>query len=148
MKELHGTASAAVPASAERCIALFEAVDEYPSWHPGVVQEVTVLERADGGRPTLVQTTLHVARGPLVKDFHLVLAVASDGESEVKLTRVRDAASGEEQFDAVWRVREAGGTQIGLDLAASLDVPRFLPVGGIGDAMAEGFVVAAANKLR
>ena len=41
-----------------------------------------------------------------------------------------------------------GGAEIGLDLAASLDVPRLLPVGGIGEAMAEGFVAAAANQLR
>jgi Polyketide cyclase / dehydrase and lipid transport len=148
MKDLHGSARSGVPASPERAIALFEAVDRYPSWYPDVVQEVTVLERAQNGRPSRVETTLHVARGPIVKDFHLVLAVTSDGRSEVKLARVPQASSGDEQFEAAWRVREASGTEIALHIAASLDVPRFLPVGGIGDAMAEGFVAAAANELR
>jgi Polyketide cyclase / dehydrase and lipid transport len=148
MKELHGSAATAVAAPVERCIALFEAVDQYPSWYPDVVREVEVLERGEGGRPTRVRTILHVARGPLVKDFHLVLAVASDGAQEVRLTRVRDASSGPELFEATWHAEDGAATRIRLDVTASLDVPRFLPVGGIGDAMAEGFVTAAANRLR
>jgi ribosome-associated toxin RatA of RatAB toxin-antitoxin module len=148
MKDLHGTARTPVPASPERCIALFEAVEAYPSWYPDVVQEATVLEREDDGRPRRVQATLHVARGPITKDFHLVLAVVSDRRSEVKLTRVKQPGSGSEGFEATWHVTNPGGTEIGLNLVASLDVPRFLPVGGIGDAMAEGFVAAAAGQLR
>lgn len=148
MKELHGAASATVDAPAAACIALFEAVDKYPEWHPDVVQEVNVLERADDGHPTRVHTKLHLARGPLVKDFNLVLSVASDGSRQVKLTKVRDRDSGPEQFDVTWRVQDAGGTRIQLELGASLDVPRFLPVGGVGDAMAEGFVAAAVKALR
>ena len=147
MKELRGSARTSVPATPERCIALFEAVEAYPSWYPEVVQELTVLEREDDGRPTRVQTTLHVAKGPITKDFHLVLAVVSDRRSEVALTRVKHPGSGNEEFEATWHVTDPGA-EISLDLAASLDVPRLLPVGGIGDAMAEGFVAAAANQLR
>ena len=147
MKELRGSARTSVPATPERCIALFEAVEAYPSWYPEVVQELTVLERDDDGRPTRVQTTLHVAKGPITKDFHLVLAVVSDRRSEVALTRVKHPGSGNEEFEATWHVTDPGA-EISLDLAASLDVPRLLPVGGIGDALAEGFVAAAANQLR
>ncbi len=147
MKDLRGSARTSVPATPERCIALFEAVEDYPSWYPEVVQEVTVLEREDDGRPSRVQTTLHVAKGPITKDFHLVLAVVSDRRSEVALRRVKQPGSGNETFEATWHVTDSG-PEISLDLAASLDVPRFLPVGGIGDAMAEGFVAAAANQLR
>lgn len=148
MKELRGSARTSVPATSERCIALFEAVGDYPSWYPEVVQEVTVLEREADGRPSRVQTTLHVAKGPITKDFHLVLAVVSDRRSEVALSRVKQPGSGNEEFEATWHVTDSAATEIGLDLVASLDVPRFLPVGGIGDAMAEGFVAAAANQLR
>jgi ribosome-associated toxin RatA of RatAB toxin-antitoxin module len=147
MKDLRGSARTSVPATPERCIALFEAVEDYPSWYPEVVQELTVLEREDDGRPSRVQTTLHVAKGPITKDFHLVLAVVSDRRSEVALRRVKQPGSGNEKFEATWHVTDSG-PEISLDLAASLDVPRFLPVGGIGDAMAEGFVAAAANQLR
>lgn len=137
-----------MPATPERCIALFEAVDEYPSWYGDVVQEATVLEREDDGRPSRVQTTLHVVFGPITKDFHLVIAVVSDRRTEVKLTRVKRPDSGSEEFEATWHVTDTGGAEIGLDLAATLDVPRFLPVGGIGDSLAGGFVAAAANQLR
>jgi hypothetical protein len=146
MKELHGSASAAVDAPPDKCMALFEAVDRYPVWHPDVVQEVEVLARNDG-HPTRVRTKLHLAYGPLVKDFNLVMSVASDGRRQVKLTRVRDRDSGPEEFEVTWLVENTGASVIRLDLEASLDVPRFLPVGGVGSGMAEGFVAAAVKEL-
>ena len=146
MKELHGSATATVDAPADRCMALFEAVDEYPEWHPDVVQEVEVLDRHEG-HPTRVRAKLHLARGPLVKDFDLVLSVASDRVRQVRLTRVRDEHAGDEQFETTWLVEDVGGTRIRLELSASLDVPRFLPVGGLGDGVAEGFVAAAVKRL-
>jgi Polyketide cyclase / dehydrase and lipid transport len=148
VKELHGTASASANAPLERCIALLEAVGDYPSWHPEVVREVDVLEQHEAGHPSRVRAKLHVARGPLVKDFDLVMSVASDGTREVKLTKVHTPASGSEVFEVTWRVLNAsGGTRISLDLTASLDVPRFLPVGGVGDDLAAGFVAAAVKQL-
>jgi hypothetical protein len=127
-------------------MALLEAVDRYPDWHPEVVQEVEVLASNDG-HPTRVRTKLHLARGPLVKDFNLVLSVASDGKRQVKLTRIRDRDSSPEQFDVTWLVEDTGPTLIRLNLSASLDVPRFLPVGGVGDGVAQGFVAAAVKEL-
>ena len=107
MKELRGSARISVPAPSERCISLFEAVGDYPSWYPEVVQEVTVLEREADGRPSRVQTTLHVAKGPITKDFHLVLAVVSDRRSEVALSRVKQPGSGNEEFEATWQVTDS-----------------------------------------
>lgn len=147
MKELSGSASAVVSAPPDQCMALFEAVDRYPDWHPKEVRRVEVLDRDEGGHPTRVRAKLHVARGPLVKDFNLVLTVASDRTREVKLTKVHDRDSGPEQFNVTWLVEDSGGTRIRLDLAASLDVPRFLPVGGVGNAMAQDFVAAAVRQL-
>ena len=147
MKELHGSAHAAVDATPEEAITLLEAVDRYPEWHPEVVQEVEVLAGNDAGHPTRVRTKLHMARGPLVKDFNLVMSVASDGRRQVRLTKVQDAHSGPEQFEVTWLVEDTGPTLIRLDLSASLDVPRFLPVGGVGDGLAEGFVAAAIKEL-
>ena len=147
MKELHGSASAIASAPPDKTMALLEAVDRYPDWHPDVVKDVEVLARNDDGHPTRVRTKLHLAYGPLVKDFNLVMAVASDGSRQVKLTKVQDAHSGPERFEVTWLVEDSGGTRIRLDLAASLDVPRFLPVGGVGDGMAEGFVAAAVRQL-
>ena len=145
MKDLHGTTTALVAASLDRCRALLEAVDRYPAWYPEAVRDVQVLERDPTGRPTRARAKLHLAWGPLVKDFDLVLAVASEPPGTIRLTRIADAGSS--QFGVTWRLHDEGGTRIDLDLTASMSVPQFLPVGGIGDAIANGFIGAASRAL-
>lgn len=150
MKELNGTATQIVAASIDDCFALLQAVDRYPSWHPEVVQEVDIVERDTDGQPSQVRTTLHVAAGPVVRDFHLTMAVQTDEPQAVTLIRLRHGPSDREQFEVRWRLLEqsAAATQLRLDVAANLSVPRFLPLGGLGDAIAGGFVTAAANTLQ
>jgi hypothetical protein len=148
MKALDGSASAGVAAPMERCFELLAAVERYPDWHPDVVRRVEVVERDDEGRASKAQALLHAAVGPLVKDFDLLLAVETESPHRVSLTRIRHDASDPEEFRVLWRLREAAQTQIELTVSANLSVPRFLPVGGIGDALASGFVEAAARALR
>jgi len=87
-----------------------------------------------------------VSRGPLVKDFDLLLAIAVEPPATVKLTRPTNDPS-QQQFDVTWRLQDGEGTHIELYLDANLRVPRFLPVGGIGNSMAKGFVSAARRSL-
>lgn len=149
VKALNGTASETVTASIEDCFAFFEAIDRYPDWHPEVVREVDVVQRGAGGEPTQARTKLHVARGPLVKDFNLLMDVAARRPEAVMLTRRRHGPSDPEEFEVRWHLREQNaGTNIRLEVEANLSVPRLVPVGGIGDAIAAGFVVAAARALR
>ena len=147
MKELTGTASATTPASPEASLALLAAVDRYPSWHSDVVKEVDVLERDDQGQPTKVRTKLHVQHGPITRDFDLTMAVEVDPAGTVKLSRIPHHGSDGEKFEVAWQLSGAGPTRIRLDLAADLDVPRFLPLGGVGDSIADGFVSAATREL-
>ncbi|MBV9421633.1 MAG: SRPBCC family protein [Solirubrobacterales bacterium] len=147
MKELHGTASAVVPAAQDRCMELLEAVDRYPQWHPDVVKSVEVLERDATGQPSKVRAKLRVERPPVAKDFDLVMAVAIDPPGAVDLTRVQDDPSDRERFAFAWRLEPDGGTRIQLAMDANLDVPWFLPLGRIGDSLAEEFVTAAARAL-
>jgi ribosome-associated toxin RatA of RatAB toxin-antitoxin module len=147
VKELTGNATAAVAAPPEEVLALLAAVDRYPTWHPEVVQTVEVLERDAGGQPTRVRTKLHLAQGPLSKDFDLEMAVAVQPPSTVQLTRVPNEPGDEERFEVTWYVDAPAHAQIRLELRADLAVPRFLPLGGIGDAVANGFVTAAAAEL-
>lgn len=145
---MNGAATEVVSAPVSDCFALVEAVERYPSWHPDVVREVDVVDRGADGRARRARTTLHLARGPLVKDFHLLMAVVAEPQLTVTLTRLRHEASDREEFEVRWRVQdEGGGTRIRMELAANLSVPRFLPLGGIGDYLAAGFVAAAANAL-
>jgi hypothetical protein len=147
MKELSGTATAAVAATADECLALLTAVDRYPIWHPEVVRHVDVLERDAAGQPTRVKTKLHLSQGPLSKDFDLEMAVAVQAPSTVQLSRVPHEPEDEERFGVTWYVEAPAHVQIRLELRANLAVPRFLPLGGIGDAVADGFVNAAARAL-
>jgi hypothetical protein len=128
-------------------MSLLEAVDQYPTWYPAVVKSVEVVERNDQGRPTKAQTNLHVERGPIVKDFNLLMDVQVDPNGTVKLSRVPHHGSDAEKFDVIWRVSGSGPSQIRLDLAADLNVPRFLPLGDVGNALASGFVEAATKAL-
>jgi ribosome-associated toxin RatA of RatAB toxin-antitoxin module len=149
VKELTGAATQVVPAPIDECFGLLEAVDRYPVWHPEVVRGVEVLERSSDGRPTRARTTLHVARGPLMHDFHLTMDVVADPPGSIALTRLGHEPADRELFEVRWRLSaENAGTRMALALQASLSVPRFLPLGGIGDELARGFVVAAASALR
>ncbi len=130
----------------EKCMEFLAAVDRYPDWYPDVVQQVDVLDRDPDGRPTRARTKLHVMAGPVARDFDLVMAVVVQQPDTVKLTRVSDSGS-EQQFDVTWRLRDNGDTRIDLELHANIDAPRFLPLGGIGDSIANGFVTAATGEL-
>jgi hypothetical protein len=147
MKRLNGTASAAVAAPVEECLALLVAVDRYPSWYPDVVQEVEVVEVDVDGRPAKARTTLHVSHGPLLRDFHLLLAIRVERPGTVKLARIPRDGSDQQRFDVTWRLEDRGDTRIALELHANLSVPALVPLGRVGDAIAEGFVRAATREL-
>ncbi len=144
MKRLSGSATEVTAASIEQCFALLEDVGRYPEWHREAVRAVEVLERDGEGRVSRTRTTLHVTRGPLNRDFELVMAVAVAAPRTVTLTRLRNEPSDAEEFEVRWMLRpEGAGTQIGVEIEAHLAVPRMVPLGGIGDAMAAAFVQAA-----
>ncbi len=147
MKELHARAQTQVNATPEQALALLRAVDGYPTWYPDAVRAAEVLERDDDGRPTKVKATLHIASGPLVRDFRLTLAVTAPDPETIKLARQPHDASDPERFEVTWRVLEGDGVRIELALDANLSVPRLLPVGGVGESLAQGFVSAAARAL-
>jgi ribosome-associated toxin RatA of RatAB toxin-antitoxin module len=143
MKDLRGSAITAVRATPEECIAVVAAVDRYPTWYPDVIREVEVLERDAQGMARRARTSVHLAVGPVANDYRFEITVAVQ-PSEVVLTRVPDAASDSERLEIHWRVRPQ---QLGVELVARLDVPRFLPIGGAGDSVAQGFVEAARRVL-
>jgi ribosome-associated toxin RatA of RatAB toxin-antitoxin module len=149
MKELTGSATQTVAAPIERCFALVVAVEDYPRWHPDVVRSAEVVERRPDGNPARARAALHVGVGPLVKDFNLTLMVQLAPPASVVLTRVPHDASDQEQFRVAWTLAAVPGgeTEISLALDATLSVPRLVPLGGIGDSLADGFVSAAAREL-
>jgi ribosome-associated toxin RatA of RatAB toxin-antitoxin module len=146
MKQLSGRASAPVSAPAETCMKVLADVERYPDWHPDVVRSVEVVERDPDGQATKAKTTLHVSAGPVTRDFNLTLTITVQPDT-VRLERVPHEPSDEERFEVDWRVREGSQRTIEVELGAALPVPRFLPVGGIGDSLAQGFVGAAVAEI-
>jgi hypothetical protein len=71
------------------------------------------------------------------------MAVTVTPPATVKLAKVGGTA----KFDVIWRLTEGENTRIELELDASLDVPRFLPLGDVGNSVAQGFVSAASAEL-
>lgn len=146
MKELNGGAETTVSATAPECIALLAAIDRYPDWYPDVIKHAEVAERDAAGHPTRALATVHVSAGPLVRDFDLLLAVEVRPDG-VKLVRVPHHPSDEELFEVDWEVREGAPVSLRVLLLARLDVPRLLPLGSVGESVAQGFVAAAKRVL-
>lgn len=148
MKELTGSGSGTTSASPADCMTLLEDIDRYPTWAPNIIKEAEVLERDTAGHPVKARTKLHVERGPLTRDFNLVLDVSVDPAGTIALRRIPHQPTDQERFDVTWRVDGGQSTRIALDLAANLDVPRFIPLGDVGDAMAQQLVSAATRALQ
>jgi ribosome-associated toxin RatA of RatAB toxin-antitoxin module len=146
LKELTGTATRATAAPADACFDLLQAVDRYPDWYPEVIKQVDVLERGPDGQPSRVRAKLHLSWGPVVRDFDLELAVEREPQTTVRLARVKDRPSAS-TFEVTWHIGVGDSAEISVELRADLDVPRFLPLAGIGDAVAGGFVDAAGRRL-
>lgn len=148
MKHLDASAAGSTAADPQRAVELLADVEAYPQWYPDVVRSIAVLERDLDGAARRVRATLRAAVGPVTRDLGLTLEVIR-GADTVTLRRLTEEASDGERFAVEWQVTPgaAGGTGLHLHLDASLEVPRLMPIGGVGDALANGFVDAAVRRL-
>jgi carbon monoxide dehydrogenase subunit G len=141
MKELRGDASAGVRANPKRCLELLSDLEGYARWYPELVRRVEMLDE------TRARAVLHVAWGPVNRDLDVTLAITRE-DRRVRLVREAHERADNERFEVTWKVEEVGaGSRLDLALDAALDLPRFLPIGGISEAMAKDFVQAAAREL-
>jgi ribosome-associated toxin RatA of RatAB toxin-antitoxin module len=145
-RHFHGEAAQVVAAPLEECFALLAAVGRYPDWCPDIVRDVDVLDRSSDGQPSQVRMRMHIARGAFMREFDLFLAIVVEPPRVVTLTRVTDHPTNQE-FTATWLLRPVGSTRLALRLDATLRVPLYVPAGGVGDAVAEGFIAAACRAL-
>ena len=150
MKELRGIASARVAASADECLALLLDIERYPDWYPEVIRQVEIVSAATHEAPAVAQTTVHLGVGPVRRDFRLLMEISSEAGQIVRLTRARRQADDPEELSVTWRIEggsRPGETDLAVELSARLDAPRLLPLTGLGDVVAHGFVSAAAGAL-
>jgi hypothetical protein len=148
VKHLHGAARSAVEVPIGACLAFFAALEDYPSWYPDVVKGVNVVELGDDGLPLRAETKLHLAYGPVSRDLELVLAVRLRKPGLVELAHVSRGQASGASFDATWRLSGDDATQLELELDATMPVPRVVPLGGVGDSFADGFMRAAVAGLQ
>jgi hypothetical protein len=149
MKDLAATATGTTPTPIEECYALLSDFERYPDWFPDGIKAAEILEQGPDGEPVKIKTTLHVAHGPIVRDFKVHMAVTGRRPELIELRRLPKEPSGDhEEILVSWRLSDQdGGTEIEAGLRASLDIPRFLPIGGLADSMARGFLDAALAQL-
>ncbi|HMD52761.1 MAG TPA: SRPBCC family protein [Solirubrobacteraceae bacterium] len=147
MKRLHGAAEATVDVPIEGCLSFLADLEAYPSWYPEVVREVQVVEYGDDGLPLKAETKLHLSYGPVSRDLDLLLAITVRSSGLVQLTHIPRGPSSGASFDAIWRLEDHAGTQLELELDATMPVPGVVPLGGVGDAFAAGFMQAAVTRL-
>ncbi|MDQ6818473.1 MAG: hypothetical protein M3018_13865 [Actinomycetota bacterium] len=148
MKSIDGRANSEVSASAEECFALLAAVHGYPTWIGELVRAVDVLEWDAADRPTTARMAIHVARGPLVKDFEVVVSVQAKPVDSVLLARLKHEPSDREELEISWQLHSATGTGIEVSFhALTPEFPRFVPVRGVGDEIADTLLRAAVRAL-
>jgi ribosome-associated toxin RatA of RatAB toxin-antitoxin module len=144
MRDVNASATGAVAADLERCYALLAEVERYPVWYPAGAKRVEVLDRDGEGRAESVDALLSLGQGPIRKDFQMKLGVTYEQPRRVELSRLASDAKGGESITVTWTlVPKDAATELTVAFAARLDLPPFLPINGIVEAVAQDFLAAA-----
>jgi ribosome-associated toxin RatA of RatAB toxin-antitoxin module len=147
MKELSASASGRTHASVDEVYGLLSNFESYPDWFPEGVKSIQVLERDPDGRPSRLQTKLHASSGPVQRDFDMQMTTVLRRLELVELRRVPNQNRDPEEMTVSWRLTKGPQTLVAVDLHARLDLPGFLPVGGLAQGMADRFLQAALRRL-
>ncbi len=148
MKHLHATAAATTSATLERCFEFLSAIDDYPHWYPSRIVAAESVDRDADGVPTRARAILHFAHGPLAKEFPVDLSVITKRLQSIELRRLPEHPKDDEQLSVAWRLIDGpAARRIEVEMRADLAVPRFLPIGGMAESIARGFVEAAVDAL-
>jgi ribosome-associated toxin RatA of RatAB toxin-antitoxin module len=145
MREVNASATGAVAVDIERCYALLADVGRYPEWYPAGAKRVDVLERDGEARATVVDALLSLGTGPIRKDFEMKLGVTYDAPRLVELSRLASEDKGGESITVTWTLAQTDPSNTDLTVAfeARLDLPPFLPINPIVEAVAQDFLAAA-----
>jgi ribosome-associated toxin RatA of RatAB toxin-antitoxin module len=147
MKDLSASASGRTHASVEGAFELLADFESYPDWFPEGVRSIQVLQRDAGGHPSRLQTRLHTSSGPVQRDFDMQMTTTLRRPELVELRRVANENRDREEMTVTWRLTRGPQTLVAVDLRARLDLPGFMPVGGLAQGMADRFLQAALRRL-
>lgn len=147
MRELRASAAASVDAEPTDCLALLADLDAYPRWCGETVQRAETVERDAAGQPVRARVRLRLGKGPLAGSFDELMAVHFDRGGEVRLERVPHGSADPEKLEVRWRVEAGPPTRLQLELSATFELPRLLPLGSLAESVAQDFVAAAVRAL-
>lgn len=146
MREVNASATGAVAANIERCYALLADVGRYPEWYPAGAKRVEVIERDAEGLATVVDALLSLGTGPIRKDFEMRLGVTYDAPRLVELNRLASEEKDGESIKVTWSLMpqaDPARTDLTVAFEARIDLPPFLPINPIVEAVAQDFLAAA-----
>ena len=72
-------------------------------------------------------------------------SVRADPAGTVTLERISHSPGDGEHFTVIWRLDAE--SRLSVELDANLSVPRMMPLGGLADSIAAGFLQAAVDAL-
>ncbi|HWD64689.1 MAG TPA: SRPBCC family protein [Solirubrobacteraceae bacterium] len=147
MKDLAASASGRTHASVDDAYGLLSDFESYPDWFPEGVKSIQVLERYPDGHASRLQARLHTSSGPVQRDFDMEMTTTLRATELVELKRVAHEKRDREEMVVSWRLNSGPQTLVAVDLRAKLDLPGFLPVGGLAQGMADRFLQAALRRL-
>lgn len=149
MRDVNASATGAVAADLERCYAFLAEVERYPVWYPAGAKRVEVLDRDGEGRAGTVDALLSLGQGPIRKDFEMKLGVTYEQLRLVELSRLPSDAKDGESITVTWTLApQDATTELTIAFAARLDLPPFLPINGIVEAVAQDFLAAAQAGIQ
>jgi hypothetical protein len=147
VRELQALAAVTVDAAPAECLALLADVEAYPGWCPDTVPRAETIERDGAGRPVRARVTLRLRLGPLAGSFEELMSVQVDPRGEVRLERVAHDPADRERLEVVWQIEDGPPTRLSVELAAALELPRLVPLGGVAESVAQDLVAAANRAL-
>jgi ribosome-associated toxin RatA of RatAB toxin-antitoxin module len=147
VKDLQGRATADVAVPVEDCFALIAAIDRYPTWFD-IVRDAEILERDAQGHPLIARVELYIPQSPFGTDFELVVAVQPEPPFAVHVSKLPDNADDQDRVELSWRMEEGDSTRIEFEFDAAVSfLPGFLPLGGVGDVVAQAILDAATDAF-
>jgi hypothetical protein len=141
VRELRAVAALEVDAPPAACLAFLADVEAYPGWCPDTVRRAELVEEG------LARVTLRLGVGPLAGNFEELMVVAVEPPDRVSTTRVPHDTTDPERLEVNWRIEPGPLTRLRVELAAALELPRLVPLGGLVESVAQGLVAAASRAL-
>jgi hypothetical protein len=144
MKDLNASVSGVATKPQSEVYAFLADFANYPTWYPAGVKQAEMVDGDTG------HTILALKQGPIQKDFDIQMAIEKVPETSITLRRLPSKPGDKQKLVVTWLLApDVGdaGTELTAEFSATLDIPGWLPLGGVEKAIPQGFLDAALASL-